>query len=150
MNDPVLEDLIRQVFREDLYAGAAIVDPDGNWLKVNAYLCNMLGYEESELLGMSFEQITNPEDLKAEQPYLDRVIAGAIDHYQFKTRYSGKDGQPVWGVLDRSVARDAERKPKYFISRIRAITPEEFAEERRPKSLWTKVADRVRSVFGKS
>jgi len=113
------------------------VSPDGHWLKVNAYLCDMLGYDEAELLAMTFQQISHPEDLAAEQPYLQRLTAGAIDHYQFKKRYIHKDGHILWGLLNRSAKRDEARHLLYFVSHIRDITAEKNAE--RPPSFFSKL-----------
>lgn len=110
--------------------GVAVVSPEGKWLRVNSYLCEMLGYEEEELLALTFQAVTHPKDLASEQPYLAQLTAGSIQHYQFRKRYIHKTGKIVWGVLDRTVFRDAKNKPTYFISRIRDITAEKAAEQK--------------------
>ena len=122
------EALLRSNFVRDENVGTAVVSPEGQWLKVNDRLCEMLGYDEEELLAMTFQEITLPEDLSAEQPYLQRLTAGTIDHYQFKKRYLHKDGRIVWGLLNRSAVRDSERAVVCFVSHIRDITAEKNAE----------------------
>ncbi|HEV7405961.1 MAG TPA: PAS domain S-box protein [Chthoniobacteraceae bacterium] len=125
--------------------GMAVVSPEGRWLKVNAYLCEMLGYEEEELLGMTFQELTHPEDLAIEQPYLLKLTAGAIDHYQLKKRYFHKAGHLVWGVLNRSVRRDEAGGLLCFVSHIRDVTAEKNAE--RPPSFFRKVGGKLRGLF---
>ena len=137
------EVLLQSNFVRNHDVGTAVVSPDGHWLKVNQQLCDMLGYEEEELLAMTFQEITLPEDLEAEQPYLQRLTAGSIDHYQFKKRYRHKDGSIVWGVLNRSAVRNAERAVVCFVSHIRDITAEKNAEPK-PSTLQSLAA-----VFGK-
>jgi PAS domain S-box-containing protein len=122
------EPIIQDVF-ENSHFGAAIAATDGQWVRVNPYLCELLGYPEEELLAMTFQDVTHPEDLLSEQPYLERMIAGGIDHYQFRKRYLHKDGHIVWAVLDRSLVRDSDRAPRYFVSRIRDYTAEKNAEQ---------------------
>lgn len=129
------EDLLREVSDERTTIGMAIVGSDGRWLKVNPPLCHFLGYDEDELIEMTFQQITHPEDLEAEQPYLQRLTVGNIDHYQFKKRYLHKSGHTVWGQLDRSAVRDSSGKPSFFVSRIRDITAEK-AQERKETPFW--------------
>lgn len=139
------DEQLQSAFNKGDSVGMAVVSPDGHWLKVNAYLCDMLGYDEAELLAMTFQEISHPEDLAAEQPYLQRLTAGAIDHYQFKKRYIHKDGHIVWGLLNRSAKRDEARHLLYFVSNIRDITAEKNAE--RPPSIFARIGSKLRGVF---
>ena len=125
---PPEDQLFEELHADSPDIGTAIVSADGRWLKVNGYLCDMLGYNEEELLSMTFQQITHAEDMESEMPYLQRLSAGSIDHYQFRKRYLHRDGHTVWGLLNRSAVRDAHGAPQFFISRIRDITAEKAAE----------------------
>jgi PAS domain S-box-containing protein len=146
MTELLSDEQLQSVFTRGHDAGMAVVGADGQFLRVNGFLCAMLGFEEEELLGLTFQEITHPEDLKAEQPYLQRLTAGAIDHYQFKKRYFHKDGHVVWGVLNRSAKRDDAGHLLYFVSHIRDITAEKKAE--RPPSLFGALGRRIRGMFG--
>lgn len=137
MSDLLSDDQLQSTFNRGRASGMAVVSPEGQWLKVNEYLCNMLGFEEEELLQMTFQEITHPEDLATEQRYLQRLTAGAIDHYQLKKRYLHKAGHIVWGVLNRSVRRDEAGHLLYYISHIRDITAEKAAE--RPPSIFARL-----------
>src|SRR6185369_13041038 len=46
--------------------GMAFVDTGGRFIKVNQALCDMLGYEESELMGKRFAEITHAEDVEVD------------------------------------------------------------------------------------
>lgn len=59
------ERLFRQTF-DNAPIGIALVSPDGHWLAVNQALCGIVGYSEAEMLGLTFQDITHPDDLDAD------------------------------------------------------------------------------------
>ena len=58
------EQLYRSTF-ELAAVGVAHVSPEGRWLRVNKRLCDIVGYSEAELMKMTFQQITHPDDLSS-------------------------------------------------------------------------------------
>jgi PAS domain-containing protein len=46
---------------------------DGRFVRVNRALCEMVGYSSDELIGLTFQAITHPDDLQ-----LDRAAAGQL------------------------------------------------------------------------
>lgn len=64
----------RSVF-EIADVGIALVAPDGGWISVNKALCDIVGYSEEELWGLSFQQITHPDDVAADLGQLGRCCA---------------------------------------------------------------------------
>ncbi len=64
--------LFQQTF--DLAAvGVAHLSIDGRWLRVNRKLCDITGYSDAELLGLSFQSVTHPDDLGHDLEQLQRV-----------------------------------------------------------------------------
>jgi PAS domain S-box-containing protein len=98
--------------------GVALVSPDGRYLKVNRVLCDLVGYSEAELLTRIFQDITHPEDLEVDR----RVIAGEIRSYQMEKRYIHARGHLVTVLLNVSLVRDGQGRPRYFISQVQDIT----------------------------
>ena len=45
--------------------GLAITSPRAGWLMVNPKLCALLGYSETELKGLTWTELTHPDDLEA-------------------------------------------------------------------------------------
>lgn len=101
--------------------GVAIVSLFGKWLKVNKAICNILGYTEGELLKLTFQEITHPDDLTADTNLLKELIAGKIDFYHLEKRYLHKSGSYVWAMLSVSLVKDANGKPKHFVSQLTDI-----------------------------
>src|SRR5215204_3715334 len=122
------EERFRGTF-EQATVGIAHVDTDGHWLRVNRRLCDIVGYEKEELLGLTFQDITHPDDLEADLEGARRLLAGEIDTYLREKRYFRKDGSTVWIYLTVSLVRSPSDEPRYFISATEDITERKRAEE---------------------
>jgi diguanylate cyclase (GGDEF)-like protein/PAS domain S-box-containing protein/hemerythrin-like metal-binding protein len=102
--------------------GMAIVAPDGTWLKVNNALCAMMGYAPQQLMGMTFQDITHPDDLGEDLRFVNQLLAGEIDSYQMEKRYLHREGRVIHGLLSVSLVKTPQRTPRFFISQIQDIT----------------------------
>jgi len=122
------EQLYRSTF-ELAAVGVAHVSPDGRWLRVNQKLCDIVGYTEAELLGLTFQEITHPDDLGADLAELDRLVRGEIPTFSMEKRYIRKNRSAVWVNLTVSPARDKNGKLKHFISLIEDVSNRREAEE---------------------
>ena len=108
--------------------GMCLVSPLGEFLKVNPALCNLWGYSETELVEMSFQDITHPDDLASDLELLQQLLAGEITHYNLEKRYLTKEQALIWGYLSVSLVRNSQGEPLYFVSQIQDITEQKQAE----------------------
>jgi PAS domain S-box-containing protein len=122
------EEVSRATF-EQAAVGMAHVGTDGRWLRVNDKLCAIVGYPRDELLKLTFQDITHPEDLEADLNYVRQVLSGRIKTYTMEKRYIRKDGSLIWIYLTVSLVRDAAGAPRHFISVVEDITERKNAEE---------------------
>ncbi len=118
--------LIKDKLFENIFnyakGGIAIVSLTGKWLKVNKSIVDMLGYSESEIYNMTFQDITHRNDLDLDMDYFNQVLKGEIDSYQIEKRYFHKNGTVIWGHLNVSIFYDAKVSSRYFIVQIMDIT----------------------------
>ncbi|MBI4467923.1 MAG: PAS domain S-box protein [Acidobacteria bacterium] len=109
--------------------GKAIVAQDGRFLQVNRAFCEIVGYSEEEMLRLTFQAITQPDDLEADLANVRRLREGAIPSYQMEKRYLHKEGHEVWVSLSGSVVRGPKGEPLYFLSQIQDIDAQKRARE---------------------
>ncbi len=122
------EERFRVVF-EAAPSGMAIADADGNGLRYNSAMQNMLGYSEEELRSMDISQFTHADDVAEGRRLLAELCEGKRDHYQVEKRYIRKDGTVVWGILGFSSVRDDQGEVQYLIASVKDITERKRAEE---------------------
>lgn len=128
------EEAFRSNF-EQAAIGMALLNENGQWLKVNKKLCNIIGYTEAELLQLTFQDITYPTDLEADLILLEELIAGKRDGYTMEKRYFHKNGEIVYVILGVSMVRDQKGKILYFISQIVDITAQKTFEIQLAKTI---------------
>ncbi|MFC4250880.1 bifunctional diguanylate cyclase/phosphodiesterase [Sinimarinibacterium flocculans] len=102
--------------------GLALVGLDGSWLTVNDAVCEIVGYANDELMRMTFQDITHPDDLGPDLDLVQRTLAGEIPGYRLFKRYVHKDGSFVPIQLDVTLVRDTCGKPLHFVSHIQDIS----------------------------
>src|SRR3954468_15825242 len=115
---------------EQAAVGMALVGPDGRWLRVNRKLCALVGYTHDEMMRLTFQDITHPDDLASDLAFVDRLLAGEITTYSLEKRYVRMDRSLVWINLTVSLARTPQGRPDYFISVVEDISQRKQAEER--------------------
>jgi PAS domain S-box-containing protein len=103
-------------------SGMAHIGMDRRFIRVNRRLCEILGYEEHELLGLTGRQISHPDDLDIINEQRPRLYAGEIDAVRLEKRYLRKDGSVVWVHFSMTVERDAAGQPLYEIGVYEDIT----------------------------
>ena len=109
--------------------GVALVLTDGRWLKVNRALCELLGYDESELLTQNFQSVTHPEELDACRTNVLQLVGGEIGPFLMEKRYVHKHGHFVTTLTSVSLVRDNEGLPLHLVAQIQDITARKQAEE---------------------
>ena len=122
------EERFRRAF-DDAATGMALVGMDGQWLKVNRALCEILGYTEEELLATDFQSLTHPDDLEQDLAYVRQMLDMEIQTYQMEKRYIHRQGHIVWALLSASIVHDSVGRALYFLSQVQDISARKRAEE---------------------
>lgn len=122
-----VEARFRTIF-ERAGVGIAMVAPDGGWLRVNDALCQIVGYSQDELINLTFQDITHPDDLNTDLSLLQQLINDDIDHYQLEKRYITKSGRYVWIQLIVTKKLSENGELEYFISIIKNVQEQKEAE----------------------
>lgn len=124
----ISEERFRHIF-ENAGIGIAEVALDGQFVTVNSTLCEITGYSRDELLALSFQDITHPDDLASDVAFAQRLAAGELQQYSIEKRYIRKDGEPVYVNLSGSAVRGLDGEVLHFVAIVEDITERKAAEE---------------------
>ncbi|MGE8361746.1 sensor domain-containing protein [Pseudomonas sp.] len=119
-----------RLFFEAPLIGMAQISPGYAWEEVNPTLCNILDRSREELLACSWDSISHPEDLTAEQVLLDAVLLGAREGYELDKRFLRPDGSLVYTRLNLRAVRHANGQIGMFLLLVEDISARHEAEAR--------------------
>lgn len=122
------EERFRRAFN-DAAVGMALMAPDGRFLRVNEALCEIVGYTAQELLGLTFQAITHPEDISIHEVAMQQAMRRTPRRYQVEKRYRHKEGRIVWAQVNGSVMQDAQGNVLYIIAQVQDISARKHTEE---------------------
>ncbi|MBR9883111.1 MAG: diguanylate cyclase [Oceanospirillales bacterium] len=121
---------------EEVAIGLVHVAPDGTFIRVNPYVCKFLGYSEQELLLLTFQELTLPEELAESITYIKAALSGEIEQsFSLIKRYRHKQGHLVWAKLTTTLIRDDQGNPDYFLSSIQDVSELKETEAKLDESL---------------
>ncbi|MCG7983147.1 MAG: PAS domain S-box protein [Candidatus Thiodiazotropha lotti] len=120
-------------------AGMVTGTPDGCISEVNRAFAEMLGYAPDEMIDMSIQDVTHPDDWEINRLKLEAVKSGEISTYHIEKRYIRSDGEPVWGLVSAAWVRDEKEEPLYVIALVQNIDEQKNAEAQLKSRLteWT-------------
>ncbi|NEQ32033.1 MAG: PAS domain S-box protein, partial [Leptolyngbya sp. SIO4C5] len=78
----------------------------GRFLCVNESFCQLLGYSEAELLQLTYQEVSNSEDIAIYSTELQQLYQGDLPSFTFEKRYFHKDGTPIWTSITLSLVYD--------------------------------------------
>ncbi|MDB5698814.1 MAG: chemotaxis protein CheY [Alphaproteobacteria bacterium] len=109
-------------------AGFAQVDLDGTFTLVNERFCEIAGRDRDELLTITMQSITHPDDLGRNIPLFERAVADGTP-YTHEKRYIRPDGAIVWVNNSVSVIRRANGEPYGVLAVTLDVTERRRTEE---------------------
>jgi PAS domain S-box-containing protein len=123
----VREERLRRTF-DKAPVGIFQGDKDGRFQYVNQKMCDIVGYTRDELVGLSFRDISYPQDIEADQERLQALIAGQEGPVVSQKLYIRKDGSLVWGNRTVAPIQDSFGRMQYVIGIVEDITEKRQAE----------------------
>ncbi|MFN7914249.1 MAG: PAS domain S-box protein [Vicinamibacterales bacterium] len=124
----ISEERFRHIF-ENAGIGIAEVALDGRFVTVNSTLCEITGYSREELLRLTFQDITHPDDVATDVAFAERLASGELQQYTMEKRYIRKDGATVHVHLSGSAVRGLDGDVIHFVAIVEDITDRKAAEE---------------------
>lgn len=101
----------------DAGIGLAEISAQGHFLEVNPALCNLLGYDKNEILGLPYTDIVAVEDHKAEWDLWEKLLSRRLSHVMLEKRCIRKDSATVWVKAHFSVSESGfENGPNILVA----------------------------------
>jgi diguanylate cyclase (GGDEF)-like protein/PAS domain S-box-containing protein len=123
------EDEYRTTF-EMAGVGKSQVDlATGRFIRVNAKLCDILGYSADELCATTLGQLTHPDDLASGLDIFEKLRRGELQNYSAEKRYVRKDGRVIWTSLNITVINGGDGRPARAIAAMLDVTDRKLAEQ---------------------
>lgn len=109
------EKRLRAYFDNSL-VGVTITQPVKGWLEVNDIFLEMVGYTREELQGLTWTDLSHPDDLKADRDKYGRILAGDISNYSMDKRFLRKDGSVLYTNFAVSCMRNDQGEVEMVLS----------------------------------
>ncbi|MGE5352539.1 MAG: PAS domain S-box protein [Acidobacteriota bacterium] len=138
------EERFRSTF-DQAAVGLAHVSLEGDWLRVNEKLSDILGYSPNELLGKNCLKMTHPDDLPEDARNIELLLRYKTKTYTIEKRYKHKNGSYVWCQLTRSLVEESPEAPKYFLSVV-----EDISKRKQTELALLNSEQRLRTIFRES
>ena len=113
--------------------GIGIVNSEGIIVDANDSFASMLGYELHELKGLSFRDITNPEDIERELVLLQSLEKNKKTSYSIEKRYIHKSGYEFWVNITVGKTYDIYGSGVFYFGLVEEISSRKKLEEEREK-----------------
>ncbi|HEY8573363.1 PAS domain S-box protein [Phenylobacterium sp.] len=125
--------------------GIAQTDLTGRFVLVNDRQCEILGRTREELLGLTMQAVTHPQDLPANEAEFRRLAATG-EPFVIEKRYVRGDGSVVWVRNNVSAQRGPDGQAQYITAVVVDITAAKLAEMRQ-QLLMNELNHRVKNTL---
>ena len=115
------EELFRAMFEQTI-VGVAQKDLEGRFTLVNDRYCEIVGRSREELLTLSMQDVTHPDDVGRNLQLLAAIAGGRGRSFDIEKRYVRPDGQCVWVRDQVSAVRDASGKLAHVLVAVTDIS----------------------------
>lgn len=108
--------------------GIALADGEGRIVNANPALQKMLGYDKSEIVGVSFVDITEEEQRAGMERSVRGLLDGTIGSYHLEKRYRKKTGDFLWASVSASLIPAVDREGPRLAVLVEDISSRKQAE----------------------
>ncbi len=118
----------RAVF-EQAVVGVGLIDfTTGRFVDVNKRYSTITGRSRKEMLKISFDEITHPDDRANSRRLHKQLKASKSSEFQWEKRYVRPDGSVVWVNLNASLLSTMSGRPNQVLAMVEDITSRKLAE----------------------
>ena len=117
----LLEQQLERSFNDAL-VGMALLDLEVRIQRINDSLLTMLGRTREQMLNMTLQDVTHPDDQGDDRPVTALLSSGAQKDHVREKRYIHADGHTIWAEVALSWITHADGSPSHYLVQIQDIT----------------------------
>ncbi len=122
------EQNFRRIFQE-APIGMAEMALDGKFLQVNLALCQMLGYNATELTNLRSQEITPPEDMELADRNAKKLLHDGTECFALEARYIRKNGELLWVNRTTYMFHEDNGQPHHQVVMVEDISERKRSEK---------------------
>jgi PAS domain S-box-containing protein len=122
------EERFRTIFN-DSPLGIVQTTLNGRILSANKVLCDMMDYDNDEIVNLTIGDISFEGDFEKERPLVRKLRDGSSNYYSFEKRYRTRKGEAVWAHVSIAYIHDSKGQPSSAIGIVENITDRKIAED---------------------
>lgn len=135
-----------QMIFDQAAVGISIRLINGRYLRVNQKFCENIGYNQEELLTMTYNDITHPDDLSVDYHQTQQLLKQRDTKFDIEKRYLRKDGSIMWAHITASLLQRISTKDPLVLVVSEDITTRKLAEE---KMLYLNYHDSLTGLYNR-
>lgn len=105
----------------------------GQLILVNPHFCKMTGYTQAELLEMTVNDISHPDDAAESIQKIRQLFSKQIESFKVEKRYRCKDGTLFWAETTVCLIHLPEKQDTHCLAIIQDISDRKKAEQERER-----------------
>ncbi len=109
--------------------GICTVDLLGNFVTTNVAYERMVGYSKEELRGLSFFDVTHPDDRPKNKKLFQDMFSLKTTNFSINKKYIRKDGATIEVVVNATGVMDAKGNARFGTAFVKDITERKQAEK---------------------
>lgn len=106
----------------------------GQLTLVNPFFCKMTGYSQAELLKMTVNDVSHPDDAAKSVENIRQLFSGQIESFQVEKRYLRKDGTFFWAETTVYLVHLPEDQDTHCLAIVQDISDRKQLEIERSKA----------------
>jgi PAS domain S-box-containing protein len=141
----IAEHLFRKTIEESIPSGLFGIDRHGRQIYVNHGFCEMVGWNENELLDSDYPFVYWPQyGVDAPDGGFDRLAGHILSSDGIELVFVRKGGQQFWGLVNGTELRDNSGQPIGYLMSVADISAQKSAEHAM-RTLSSRLVDRQES-----
>lgn len=121
-----------QLFRggfEQSSLGMALLSPEGQCLRVNPVIVDLLETTEAHLFGRGYETFIHPLERAGWSERTQALAEGGSGEAGDEMRWQTETGRVLWAHVTRTLVRNSAGEPWYVLLQVQDVGPRKLAEQ---------------------